>query len=170
VKIYLVGFMGAGKTTVGRLLAARLGYPFVDLDQEIERDAGQSVREIFESEGEVGFRAREWQRLETVRRLPAAVVATGGGTVAQPGARSAMVDGLVIWLNPPFATIAQRIGVFGKAERPLFRDEAQAMDLYRQRLDAYRSADLRFDTRSDESAEETTSRIELALRQRGISC
>src|SRR5690606_7531818 len=79
VKIYLVGFMGAGKTTVGRLLAARLGYPFVDLDQEIERDAGQSVREIFESEGEVGFRAREWQRLETVRRLPAAVVATGGG-------------------------------------------------------------------------------------------
>jgi shikimate kinase len=81
-----------------------------------------------------------------------------------------MGEGLVIWLNPPFATIAQRIGVFGKAERPLFRDEAQAMDLYRQRLDAYRSADLRFDTRSDESAEETTSRIELALRQRGISC
>ena len=168
VKLYLVGFMGAGKTTVGRLLGERLGCPFIDLDERIEQQAGASVRELFELEGEVGFRRRERDQLDALRALPAAVVATGGGTVAQPGARAAMADGLVVWLNPPFATIAQRIGVFGKAERPLFRDEVQAMDLYRQRLDAYRSADLRFDTRADESAEETTSRIELALKQRGF--
>lgn len=164
MRLYLVGFMGAGKTAVGELLAAQLRVPFVDLDAMVEAHAGATVREIFERSGEPGFRALEREALLASRQLGDAVVATGGGTVAQPGLRDEMRDGIVVWLNPPFATITTRIGALGKTERPLFRDEAQAFALYRERLGAYRSADLQIDVRPEEGVQETVARLVLALR------
>ena len=81
--LLLVGFMAAGKTVVGRRLAGLLDYPFLDLDQEIEEAAAASVRQIFEREGEAGFRRRETEALDRCLNMEKGVVATGGGTFAQ---------------------------------------------------------------------------------------
>jgi shikimate kinase len=168
MRIFLVGFMGAGKTTVGRLLAGRLGAPFVDLDQEIEQRAGGTIREIFERHGEPEFRRLEMETLhEVLAGGGDAVIATGGGTVtSEAGARLVTAAGLSVWLNPSFATIVGRIGGRGKADRPLLRDEAQALELYRRRLAAYRRADLTVDVGAGEAPEEVAARIDLLLRER----
>lgn len=167
MRIFLTGFMGAGKTTVGRLLAGRLGVPFLDLDAEIEGEAGMSVREIFASEGESGFRRRESDALRRMLVHPDVVVATGGGTIAQEAnARLLHANGLTVWLNPPFSAIAQRIRGVGKADRPLFKDEAQALALFRERLPAYRQADLTVDVGNDDQPEEIAARIALLVASR----
>jgi shikimate kinase len=167
MRIYLTGFMGSGKTTVGRLLGARLGAPFVDLDVEIERRAGMTVREIFERLGEPAFRGMESEALRGILNLPDVVVATGGGTMTIEGnARLIGSSGLSVWLNPPFATIAARIGGVGKADRPLFKDEVQALALYRERLPAYRRADLTVDVAPHEGPEEIAARIALMIGDR----
>lgn len=163
----MTGFMGAGKTTVGQRLAALLGLPFVDLDQEIERLAGSPVREIVERQGEPWFRRLELEALQSVVARGDAVIATGGGTLtSELGARLVRDVGLSVWLNPSFATIVERIGVLGKADRPLFREEAQVLALYRERLPAYRKADLTVDVAPGESPEEVAARIGLLLRER----
>lgn len=167
MRIYLTGFMGSGKTTVGRRLAARLGAPFMDLDQEIERRAGMTVREVFERQGEPAFRVMEAEALRGTLELPDVVVATGGGTmVFEANYRLIRSNGLSVWLNPPFATIASRIGGRGKADRPLFKDEVQALALYRERLPAYRRADLTVDVAPYEGPEEIAARIALMIGDR----
>jgi shikimate kinase len=167
MRIYLTGFMGAGKTAVGRLLAERLGVPFLDLDQEIERRAGMTVREIFEGQGETAFRRLETEALRETLALADIVVATGGGTMVFEGNFQMIHDnGLSVWLNPAFATIVARIGGLGKADRPLFRDETQALALYRERLPAYRRADVKVDVAPDEGPEEVAARIALLIGNR----
>ncbi|HVS04272.1 MAG TPA: shikimate kinase [Thermoanaerobaculia bacterium] len=156
--------MGSGKTTVGRALAGALGVPFVDLDGVIEAQAGMPVRDIFARQGEPAFRELEHQALVEVSSLPAAVVATGGGTITFPRNLDILHrTGISVWLNPSFATIMRRIGALGKRDRPLFRGEAEALALYRSRLDAYRRADLRVDVGVDETPEEVAARIALRL-------
>jgi shikimate kinase len=168
MRIFLTGFMGAGKTTVGRHLAAALALPFVDLDQEIERRAGATIREMVERQGEPWFRRVEAETLqEVLERGDEAVIATGGGTLtSELGARLVREAGLTVWLNPSFTTIVGRIGALGKLDRPLFREEAQVLALYRERLAAYHRADLTVDVTPDEAPEEVAARVALLLRER----
>jgi shikimate kinase len=165
-RIFLTGFMGAGKTAVGELLAERLGRTFVDLDTLIEESVGMTVREIFELRGEQEFRRLERHALELALAGEDAVIATGGGTVVLPAnlerVRSA---GVLVWLNPSFDVILARVGGEEKSNRPLFQDPEQALELYRQRLGAYGQAHVRVDISADESVEQVTGRILLLLRE-----
>lgn len=170
MQIFFIGFMAAGKSTIGELLAAQLARPFVDLDAEIEARAGMSVREIFDTLGEPVFRDLEHRALKFTLELPGAVVATGGGTVTfERNVDLMRRSGVSVWLNPPFSTIAERIAAHGKPDRPLFKNEAQALELYCRRLPAYRRADLQIDIRPDEQPQEVAARVVLMLRGRNCS-
>ena len=164
-RVFLTGFMGSGKTTVGRALASALGWELVDLDARVEDRTGLTVRELFERHGEPTFRELEHEELLAgLQTAGPAVVATGGGTFTFPrNVALIAAAGPSVWLNPSFATISRRIAVHGKLDRPLFRNEAQALALYRARLDAYRLADHRVDVAEDETPEEIAARIALWL-------
>ena len=102
-RIYLVGFMGSGKTTSGRLLAIRWGVPFVDLDLAFESMSGKTIRETFETHGEAYFREREAELLRGTATLADAVVALGGGTFTFPeNVRFVKEHGISVFLDPPF--------------------------------------------------------------------
>jgi shikimate kinase len=163
MRIYIVGFMGAGKTTVGQALAERIRYPFVDLDEEIERIEGRTVKEIFQESGEGYFRRLEQDVLRSTRQREQVVVATGGGTfTVEENIACISGQGIAIHLAVPFATIVQRIG--GKsATRPLFPDETAAYELFSQRIRYYRRADLSIEVSADETTGELVERILLAL-------
>jgi shikimate kinase len=116
--VWLVGMMGAGKSTVGPRLARRLGRRFLDTDAEIEREQGRSVAEIFAGEGEAGFRALERELVERLRG-ESAVVALGGGAIARPEVREAVASsGTLIWLRARPETLAARLDRLA-ASRPL---------------------------------------------------
>ncbi|HVR27955.1 MAG TPA: thiamine phosphate synthase [Thermoanaerobaculia bacterium] len=165
--IYLTGFMGAGKTAVGRRLAARLGLPFLDLDHEIEAGAGRSIPDLFRERGEDAFRALESEALAAASRRPRTVVATGGGVVERESNLGVMrSSGRVVWLDVPFATLVERLAR-GREGRPLFRNPEQARRLYESRLAAYGKCDLRIAVEPGSSADETAARVE---RQLAESC
>jgi shikimate kinase/3-dehydroquinate synthase len=137
--IFLAGFMAAGKTTVGRLLAARLGVPFVDLDDVVTAAAGAPVREIFAVRGEAEFRRLESEALASVLDRDA-VIATGGGTPCHAGNLAAMrARGLVVALAVSLDTATRRIG--DPTSRPLLaRPREEIERLHRDRLPMYRQA------------------------------
>lgn len=171
MRIYLSGFMGAGKTTVGRELARRLGWPFLDLDLEVETAAGATVREIFEGRGEAEFRRLERQALAATFEREPLVVAVGGGTLVDPSnLAAARARGRVVWLDAPFELLVRRIGPRGKLDRPLFRDEEQARALLRERTPAYRRSDLVVEIGPVETPAEIAGRILLELRLREAAC
>ncbi len=108
--IALVGLRGTGKSTVGRLVAARLGWPFADADEEIERAAGRTVAAIFAAEGEAGFRDREAAVLTDLLARPRVVLAAGGGAVLRPeNRRLFQTCGVVAWLTADPAALAERL-------------------------------------------------------------
>jgi len=157
LKIFLTGFMGVGKTTVGRLLAERLDVPFVDLDAAIERESGLHVSEIFARHGEERFRALEREALLRCADLAGCVVATGGGTPIDPRNRAWMArQGRVVWINLPSAQIRRRL--HGTWQRPLYRDPERAEILLQERLPAYREHDLEI-AAEGRSVEEVVARI-----------
>jgi len=163
MKIYLVGFMGAGKTTVGRELAARLDVPFFDLDGLVEAAEKSSIKEIFAQRGEPYFRKRERDVLRSTKHLDSAVVATGGGTFTfDENIQFIQGEGLSVYLSAPYSLLRARIGEKA-AERPLFRDDVAAHELFKTRLRYYRMADVTLDIREEETTAEIVERLLLEL-------
>ncbi len=143
-KVYLVGFMGAGKTSVGRALAKRLDWRFVDIDQEIESRERLTVSDIFQRHGEPHFRSVERSVLADHVALRHAVVATGGGTFADPHNRAIIkADGAAVWLDVPLERVIARIPQDGR--RPLAADRANLERLFHSRRAAYEQAHLHLD-------------------------
>ena len=143
-KIYLVGFMAAGKTTVARALAKRLDWRPVDIDELIEQRERLTVTEIFAKRGEAYFRTVEREILVTQTGPRHLVVATGGGTFADPQNRAAInQDGVSVWLDVPLDRLVERIPADGR--RPLAADRAGFERLYHQRRAAYEHAHVRLD-------------------------
>jgi shikimate kinase len=137
VIVYLVGMPGAGKSTVGKELAGRLGVPFVDLDVEIERETGSRVTEIFRDEGEASFRALEAAALVKASMQDPAVVACGGGVVLEPANRITLRNtGVAVYLNVPFEELRRRVRP--AADRPLIREEGDLERLLASRGPLYR--------------------------------
>jgi shikimate kinase len=163
MKIYLVGFMGAGKTTVGRELAGRIAAPFFDLDELIEAAEKMSIKEIFARHGEPYFRKRERDLLRSTRNLESAIVATGGGTFTfEENVQFIQSEGLSVYLSAPYSLLRARVGERA-AERPLFRDDVAAHELFSQRVKYYRIADVTVEIREDETAGEIVERLMLEL-------
>lgn len=162
--IYLVGFMGCGKSTVGAALADEIGWRFVDLDAEIEKQENCSISEIFEQRGEPAFRLLESaalrNRVKAIERGMPYVVALGGGCFAQDdNVEFLSTKGVSIWLDAPFEMIQRRVS--GQEHRPLAKDPAKFRELYDARREAYAKADYRIEVSGDDPAE-TMSKI-LAL-------
>lgn len=125
MRIYLVGFMGSGKSHTGRQLAQLLGYPFLDLDALIEERAGMDIPSIFAREGENGFRQREREALHSTRRLEEIIVACGGGAPCFFDNMEWMNQhGLTIYLEAPVPVLAQRL-MPGREHRPLIAGLAE---------------------------------------------
>jgi shikimate kinase len=153
--LYLVGFMGSGKSTVGRALAERLGWAFRDVDDRIEAAVGITISRIFEERGEPEFRRIESQAiLDCVREIEGghpSVVALGGGAFAQENNRALLAEnGVTVWLDCPFELVKRRVA---QAEhRPLARDEQKFAALYETRRAAYAQADYRVPIEDDDPA------------------
>ena len=138
--IYLVGLMGAGKTTIGRLLAKRLNLEFIDSDREVEARTGVNIPTVFEIEGENGFRKREAQVIEEISQLHGCVVATGGGAILRQENRDRLrASGFVVYLDVPPNTLWERTR--RDRNRPLLKVDDPLLrlrELYSQRDPLYR--------------------------------
>jgi shikimate kinase len=146
-KVYLIGFMGAGKSTVARALGRRLDWRVEDIDDRIEAREGRTVASIFARDGETYFRSVERKVLLDLLPLRHAVVATGGGTFVDPENRVAINrDGLSVWLDVPLPELIRRLPADGR--RPLAADREQLERLYAVRTLAYQQAALRLDAGS----------------------
>lgn len=164
--VFLTGFMAAGKTAVGKALGAELGYPFVDLDREIETMAGISVANIFSRRGEGAFRDLEHDCLRRIATGEPLVVALGGGAFTFGRNRDLIgVGGVSFWLDPPFEVLLERCAHDTGSERPLFRDGESARRLYLERKPAYALADHRIGIGERESIPSVTARILAILRE-----
>ncbi|MFI5168440.1 MAG: shikimate kinase [Thermoanaerobaculales bacterium] len=167
MRVFLVGFMGVGKSSTGRALARRLGALFWDLDGRVEASLGMSVAQIFSSLGEAAFRAEEARQLATADRFAALVVATGGGTFVQNANRELIRRlGVSVFLDVPWGEVLRRLP--GKREeRPLFATPEQAFALYSGRLPHYRQADLTLRPEKGEDPEAIAGRLAIMLLRSG---
>jgi len=163
--IYLVGFMGAGKTSVGLRLAQLLAWNFVDLDEVIVRDQGESIRSIFTKRGEESFREIERAALARVSRETSTVVALGGGTFCSDQNRRVIsATGISVWLDVPIETLLQRCS--GEETRPLFTSRPEMEELLGRRRPFYEKASLRIeagDLSVDDLARRILDRLEESL-------
>ena len=156
VSLYLVGMMGSGKSTVGRLLAERLGYGFFDTDTLIEQVTGKSTRDLFASDGEAAFRALETEVLRQLSERTRLVVATGGGAVLAQQNWQYLRHGGVVWLDVPIAAIAARLQAnpAEMAARPLLQTPnpgAALQSLLDQRRSRYALADAHITPTAEDS-------------------
>ncbi len=165
---FLVGFMGTGKTTLGKAVAAQLSLPFFDLDRAVEQNAGASVPDIFENEGEESFRKRETKALlQTLEQRPEGMVATGGGAfMIEENRRIMMEAGISVWLDVPTDELLARVGGDG---RPLWKNPAEARVLAEQRKAYYRLANLRLELEGQSIEQNTTCLYRLLAPHRSDS-
>ncbi|MGH9407220.1 MAG: shikimate kinase [Terriglobia bacterium] len=156
--IYLLGFMGCGKSTVGEILARAARWPFIDLDATIEGGRGISIREIFEQAGEPFFRQVEHAALVEASKTEPAVIALGGGTWVQETNMSVIRDtgGATIWLDCGIEELRRRCE--GITNRPLFRSPEGFAELLNQRIPYYQLAEFRIPT-DGAAPEEVVERI-----------
>ena len=167
--LFLVGFMGCGKTTVGKLLAQRMAWKFIDLDALIEEAEGTTIAEIFARAGEAAFRRREQEILRrVVQEMPQAggrVVALGGGTFAQPANLELLQRALAvtIWLECPVEQLLMRCALM--PNRPLFRDEASFRRLHEERLPYYHQATFSVQTGPGDPREVVQQILSLSIFQ-----
>lgn len=164
MRVFLTGFMGCGKSTVGRLLAESSGLAFVDLDRVIEEASGQDVPALFRDLGEAGFRRLEASALRAIEGFEEVVVATGGGTPLDPGNRQWMrAHGTIVWLDVPAAVLLERLAATPRA-RPLFTGPEEAAELLAARRPAYGDCDVRIALTGQERPERIVERLRRALR------
>ncbi|GAB6171419.1 shikimate kinase [Paradesulfitobacterium aromaticivorans] len=156
--IILTGFMGTGKSTVGRRLARTLGWDFIDTDSEIERITEMSVAEIFRRHGETRFRSEENLMVKRLMTRENCVIATGGGTVLNPENQAILSGiGVVISLYAPVETILDRVGQ--RTDRPLLKTGREEIEfLWQARQVSYARAEYTVDT-TDKSVEEVEGEI-----------
>ena len=152
--LYLVGFMGSGKTTIGRHLAHRLGWNFFDLDHEIEAAEKTTIAKLFDTRGEPEFRRIESdvlrQHVYWIERGRPAVLALGGGAFVDAANRELILqNGIAIWLDCSFERVQQRVG--DTSDRPLARDPQRFAALYESRRAVYALADVRIAIESDDA-------------------
>lgn len=162
--LYLIGMMGCGKTTVGQLLATRLGYRFFDTDTLVEQIAGQPIREIFATAGEAEFRQWEHQVLGELSAYTRLVIATGGGIVLRPDNWSYLHHGVIVWLDVPVSQLQERLQQ--DTTRPLLQTEnltERLTTLLEQRQALYAQADVRITVAADETPEQTVDRALMAI-------
>jgi len=173
--IVLIGMMGAGKSSVGRRLATRLGLPFVDADTEIEAAAGMSIPDIFETHGEPAFRSGEARVIGRLLQIGPQVLATGGGAYMREETRAAVRErGLSVWLKADLDVLMRRIR--RRSDRPLLQTDDPGATLRRlidERDPVYRQADLTIESREvphgtivDEILAALRTRFAVPLRSR----
>jgi shikimate kinase len=164
--IFLVGFMGAGKTSVGQALAKRLSYQFLDLDECLSTRFGMSISEVFRDHGEDVFREAEAEEMHRAADLDRCVVATGGGAFCSETNRLVIAGsgGVSVFLDVPWEVLRSRLRG-ATSDRPMFGDTASARGLFDRRLPHYRQATLTVPVTEEENPEETATRIVAALRE-----
>lgn len=169
-RVLLIGMMGAGKSTVGDALSARLGWPYLDSDLEIIRHTGMTVPEIFAERGEASFRAEEARVLAeaTTSDGPVVVSVAGGAVLAPDNRHRIAAGGLVVWLRAEVTTLARRVGT-GTGRPLLGADPAAALArLYTERRDLYAQlADVVIDV-DGQRVEDIADAIVAALAERGV--
>lgn len=164
--LFLIGMMGSGKSTVGRLLAEQLGYRFCDTDSVIEQCAQKPIREIFAASGEGAFRDLESTVLAEVSAYLRTVVATGGGIVLQRKNWSYLRHGIVVWLDVPIEYLQARL--LSDTTRPLLQESDPAVKLktlLEQRQALYAQADVRVEYQSGETPEQVAERTIALIQQ-----
>ncbi|MEA1879834.1 MAG: shikimate kinase [Campylobacterota bacterium] len=134
--IILIGFMGSGKTAVGKILARYLHKSFVDVDSVIEKEQGASINELFENKGEKYFRSLEQTCINTLTQKKGQIIATGGGL---PIYSTIPPKSLIIYLDADFDNILARLPAKEHAKRPLLQDEEKARSLYTERINTYKA-------------------------------
>jgi shikimate kinase len=166
--VVMVGMMGAGKTAVGRALAARIGAPFLDSDAAIEKAANMTIPEIFSRDGESFFRDKEAQVISRLLREERAILSTGGGAFLASRNREVIADkGVAVWLDADLTTLWGRVR--HKDTRPLLRTEnprATLSEIYHQRVPIYQLAELHVRSDSTVSIDGMVDRVIAALQER----
>lgn len=160
LNVYLIGMMGSGKSTVGKLLAEKLHYRFLDTDSIIEKITQKTINQIFAEEGEASFRKLESDILREVSAYTRTVVATGGGIILSQDNWSHLRDGMVIWLDAPVHLLVKRL--IGDDTRPLLSQEDSTVkltDLLQQRKSLYRQGDITISVNNDDTPEDIVEKL-----------
>ena len=165
--LYLVGFMASGKTTIGRALARKIGWPFIDIDSEIEAREGRAIAQIFSEHGERHFRGIETEvirhRIAQIEAGEPAIVALGGGAFVQPANRALIEEsgGVSVWLDCPLDLVRKRLG--DDSTRPLAADRNGLETMFAKRRSSYALANHHIEVDSDDPSAAVERILALAI-------